>query len=169
MFYNYQLNLTPEPLFTMLPTYSRLSQNEERAIAGALRGNANQAANNMVRLALYVDAFRAQINNLPSCVALNRDYVTSFDNAFQAAVAETCDFCGGRGHEQRECMSLIKWTRAARDCGFGFHFGALKGLAYYRARIAAMQPAQVAQVALQASAAASSARRSSRLRSRGKK
>ena len=34
-------------------------------------------------------------------------------------------------------MTLIKWTRKARDCGFGFHFGALKGLAYYRARIVA--------------------------------
>ena len=32
-------------------------------------------------------------------------------------------------------MTLIKWTRKARDCGFGFHFGGLKGLAYYNAAL----------------------------------
>ena len=32
-------------------------------------------------------------------------------------------------------MTLIKWTRLARSSGFGFHFGALKGLAYYREKI----------------------------------
>ena len=29
-------------------------------------------------------------------------------------------------------MTNILWTRTAKNCGLGFHFGAIKGMAYYR-------------------------------------
>ena len=92
-----------------------------------------------LRLQYYLEAFdgQLQINNLPTCATLSQPNVNAFYRAYGTALAMACGFCGGLGHEHKECMTLIKWTRKARDCGFGFHFGALKGLAYYQARLQA--------------------------------
>ena len=55
---------------------------------------------------------------------------------------DKCTFCGGRGHLQKECMSLIKLTREARKCGFGAIFGEIKGLAYFRNEVQNMTKVQ---------------------------
>ena len=90
------------------------------------------------KLQYHLQAFDQQLlgGNLPTCSTLDQPNVNAFYRAYGTALAgPACSFCGGVGHEHKECMTLIKWTRKARDCGFGFHFGALKGLAYYQARL----------------------------------
>ena len=63
---------------------------------------------------------------------LNLDVLRSFNCAFEDQARKRCRFCLGNGHELNECMSLINLTRSARSCGLGFHWGAIKGLTYYR-------------------------------------
>ena len=84
-------------------------------------------------MSAFIQALRN--NRIETAIGVDMDYVQAFANAYSAAVNIRCAFCGGAGHEHRECMTLIKWTRKARDCGFGFHWGALKGIAYYRAEV----------------------------------
>ena len=125
----------------MLPTRTNLTGAEENTLTTAATNDVNfpKATTNAERLLIYLQVFQVQQENLHTCSAINWDYVQAFSRAFETALrAAACTFCGGRGHEQRECMTLIKFTRQARDCGFGFHFGALKGLAYYRQYLANM-------------------------------
>ena len=129
----------------MLPTRQNLTPAEENTITNTAQARIARNCPNGTRaqqLCQWVGAFYDDVlaANIPSAVAVNTDYVRAFQLAMYNANQTFCGFCGGSGHEQRECMTLIKWTRAARDCGFGFHFGALKGLAYYRQQLRNMNP-----------------------------
>ena len=63
---------------------------------------------------------------------LSLEVCQSLMGVLEAQLEVRCAFCGGRGHELKECMSLIKATRAAKKCGIGYHFGNIKGEAYFR-------------------------------------
>ena len=122
----------------VLPTTRNLTAAEEQVIRNVANQRVNGQMHDGEKLQHWLFAFQDRLaaDTLEdTCAALSRAYVLSFYNAYLAAWNEAaCTFCGGRGHEHKECMTLIKWTRKARDCGLGFHFGALKGIAYYRAR-----------------------------------
>ena len=126
------------------PIKQKLNAGEEGAIQGAanvlILANGGVNMLDCYKLSYTLTAFDNQLlaNALPTCATLSQANVNAFLRAYNSALAgPACSFCGGVGHEHKECMTLIKWTRKARDCGFGFHFGALKGLAYYQARLQA--------------------------------
>ena len=78
-----------------------------------------------------------------------------------------CHYCGGVGHEYRECMSLIKANRMAASIGMKSYWGSIKGIAYYRVHVLGnLNPQNIAEIAIQAKAAAKKAAKNSRKRKR---
>ena len=63
---------------------------------------------------------------------LNVDIVGSLAKHIDTQSQNQCLYCGGFGHDAKDCMTNIQWSRTAKQSGLGFHYGAIKGLAYYR-------------------------------------
>ena len=88
------------------------------------------------KLSQWLQCYRNRLCAIPRPTitqpGVNDAYVDQFWEAWQVGIAAQCTFCGGHGHEAKECATSIKWTREARKCGFGAQWGELKGLAYFR-------------------------------------
>ena len=121
----------------MLPTYIPLNKDEigeiEKVVTNQMVGETEW---DHQKLDKY---FRAYIechnNDSVKRPGVNKPILEQFLAAWSASIETACDFCGGKGHEAKECPTSIKWTREARKCGIGAQWGELKGHAYFRDKV----------------------------------
>ena len=120
----------------MLPVFSKLTAQQEQTIRQTaanlnLPGLGNSHLDMCYGLA---QGLYAALNNGTVVIpGLNADVWLSYCNHLEQQRDVVCLWCRGHGHETKDCMSNILLTRTARNAGVGFHWGALKGAAYYRA------------------------------------
>merc|ERR1739842_57717 len=121
--------------FLMLPVFTKLTPAQEGAIRAEV-ANLNLQPSR-IHLGQCQQAWMGFCNALQNgnvtIPGINGDVLLSFANPLGQQRAIVCEWCGGRGHETKDCMTNILLTRTARNAGLGFHWGAIKGMAYYRA------------------------------------
>ena len=120
----------------MLPVFNKLTPQNEADIRQVANAHFNGLGPNGTHFSTcrrlssaFGQAIRQQQVSVPG---FNVDVWESFVLHMNTQANLQCGWCGGWGHETKDCMTNILLTRTARNAGVGFHWGAIKGMGYFR-------------------------------------